>query len=90
MADWKNYVFKDQHIDLDGNQYQGCTFRGCALVYKGGPLPILTGCAFYDCRWSFEEAATRSLQFLQGIAMMSGNAKDFIQKTFPVIFYPSQ
>lgn len=33
----KDVVFEDQVVPMTGHAYEGCTFRRCTLVYRGGP-----------------------------------------------------
>ena len=35
--------------------------------YRGGTIPVVTGCHFDDCRWQFEDAAERTLVFLRAM-----------------------
>ena len=63
---------KDQNFSgtaevLDGNEYVNCKFTNCALTYRGGGLPTISGCSFEDCRWQLEDASERTLVFLRAI-----------------------
>jgi hypothetical protein len=50
---------------VDGNQYSGCSFDGCKIIYRGGGVPSLANCHFNNCTWHFEDAAQRTLFFLR-------------------------
>jgi len=39
----RNVEFQGGRVVLDNRQFHQCTFRGCALIYAGGPF------AFSDC-----------------------------------------
>jgi hypothetical protein len=60
-------TFRGTTEALDGNNYHGCEFRGCTLVYRGGAPPELVQCHFADCRWVFAEAAGRTVALLQAL-----------------------
>jgi hypothetical protein len=51
-------------IALDGNEFEKCTFDNCTLTYKGGALPQVTECTITSCKWIFDEAAKRTMQWL--------------------------
>ena len=62
--------FNDQRFTgsqevVDGNQYSGCNFDNCKIIYRGGVLPSMTNCGFNACTWHFEEGAERTLIFLR-------------------------
>ena len=58
---------------LDHNEYSGCTFENCTLVYRGGPTALKNN-TFQNCRWTFEDSAGRTLEFLRALAQGSGPA----------------
>ena len=62
--EYKEQKFADSREVLDGNTYENCAFSACAIIYCGGEIPNIVGCAFDDCQWHFEEAAERTLAFL--------------------------
>lgn len=50
---------------IDGNRYIECRFEQCKMIYRGGPIPEISGCHFEDCTWHFEDAAERTLLFMR-------------------------
>ena len=71
---------------LDGNQYEQCTFQGCRVIYRGGDIPSLVNCHFDQCRWQFDDAALRTVSFLQGLYHGLGPAgSQMVEATFDVI-----
>jgi hypothetical protein len=50
---------------LDGRVFEKCSFTNCTLVYRGGTIPVWTDCQFIECRFSFEDAAERTLNFMK-------------------------
>lgn len=67
MAVHRDVVFERTLINFDDNEYIGCTFNACSLVYSGGVLPTLQNNTFDGCSWEFAGAAQRTLQFLNGL-----------------------
>jgi hypothetical protein len=60
-----NQTITDKPEIIDGNQYNGCTFEHCQIIYRGGTLPSIESCSFKDCSWQFEEGAERTLIFMR-------------------------
>ena len=50
------------------------------MVYQGGLPPVLRGCNFSDCRWSFGNEAANTLGFLSGF--YNGGFADLVESTF--------
>ncbi|HEY2894159.1 MAG TPA: hypothetical protein VGJ16_08105 [Pirellulales bacterium] len=74
---------------IDGNQYSDCKFEGCQLIYRGGPLPIITNSQFNNCRWRFEDAAERTIIFMKNVyhGMGQGGA-ELIEATIKALREP--
>jgi hypothetical protein len=49
---------------IDGKKFVKCTFENCHLVYKGGKVPVFSGCNMNGCLWVFDEAAHNTLEWL--------------------------
>lgn len=67
-------IFNHETVNLDGESFSGCEFRGCRLVYAGGVPPSFSDCRFDDCDWRLEEAAARTLEHLKVIWGAGGKA----------------
>jgi hypothetical protein len=71
-------VFKDTRVVLDGGHFVNCMFTNCEIVYGGGQMGfeknLLSG-----CRFSFDEAAARTVEFMKG---MYKDAPELIEATF--------
>jgi len=52
---------------LDGNEYQGCTFIQCHLIFGATGSVGLHSCTFVECSWSFDGPALGTILFLQAI-----------------------
>ena len=53
------------------------------MVYKRGNFPKLIDCEFFECAWSFDDAAARTVAFMK--AMYHGGdsgGKELIEGTF--------
>jgi len=72
MAVMQFKEFADQTITLDGEEYETCTFKGCRLVFAGGPVPMFYDCVFSECGWSLAGAAKKPIGFLASL-WTSGN-----------------
>ena len=67
MADFLGKDWDNATIEIDGNRYTQCSFKGCKLVYRGGGIPVFEGCKIDFCTWHWEDAALRTIGFLRGI-----------------------
>jgi len=59
--------YNHETVVLDGGVFDGCEFIGCRLVYGGGEVPSFSDCRFDRCEWKYEEAAARTLSYLQQV-----------------------
>lgn len=74
---------------IDGNRYVECRFERCKMIYRGGPIPQISGCHFEDCTWHFEDAAERTLLFMRQLyhGMGPGGAQ-LIEATLTMLREP--
>lgn len=79
---YKNRQFNDGEVlTIDGEEFFGCTFTNCTLVYSGGGLPKFNGCHFATtAEWRFDEAAGRVLTLLS--QLHAAGATELIEGTF--------
>ena len=73
MADYVGREFNGAKEHLDGNTYTQCTFTDSTLIYRGGAIPIFTGCEFDRCVWGWEDGAGRTLEFLRLVRHSMGS-----------------
>lgn len=74
---------------IDGNEYAGCTFQRCKMVYRGGGIPTISDCRFEDCAWQFEEAAERTLLFMKLLYHgMGANGPELVESAITMIREP--
>ena len=55
--------FRDQRVQLDGNEFEGCCFTNVLFEYAGGPV-YLSGCRFEGFGWQFAGDLGRGLRML--------------------------
>lgn len=83
MGTFENNTYREETIVLDGSVYRNCKFHNCQLIFRGGDLPILIGDEFHQCNWTFDGAASRTIEFMKALYM--GGADDLIEETFQQI-----
>jgi hypothetical protein len=59
-------TFDSQEIVLDGQEFRGCTFKDCKLVYSGAPARV-TGCTFNSLDFHLKGPAAETAKFLRGL-----------------------
>jgi len=79
----ENDSFIGSQVNLDGNEYQGCVFRNCTLVYSGGKPPSFINCSFDGIRLNFVGSAGDTLGFLA--ALYKGGLEFEVESTFDAI-----
>lgn len=62
---YSNKTFREETVDLDGNEYIHCTFERCKLMYLGGLIPRLDTCHFDSSPFMFEKGAGNTIEFLR-------------------------
>jgi len=83
MAVHRNANIERQTVILDGNEYHGCTFNHCNLIYKAQDAVKLEHCHIVGCTWQFEDAALRAVTLLKGIYLSGGShGKEVVEAIF--------
>ena len=77
---YQGETFINTTIELDGNEYDGCDFKNCTIIYRGGELPSLANCSFGSPNFIFEDSAQNTLVFLR--LLYHGGLQPFIEVTF--------
>lgn len=80
---YKNKPFNKVTVELDGNTFDTCKFKGCVLEFSGGKPPTITNCDLSDSSFSFTDQAADTVQFMK--AMYHGGFKEVIEETFEQI-----
>ena len=83
-------AFSDQLLSgrvlLDNATFQRCKFQRATLIYTGGAPPQISGCAFDQVTFEFQDAAGRTLAFLQSMAHPRSGLGDIIKNSFARFF----
>jgi len=64
--------FDSQDVELDGQDFDACTFVNCTLVYRGGDPPRLPNNMFVSCQFELRDAALRTLAFFRELYVCGG------------------
>lgn len=64
MATIKNQRFAGKEVIVDGNQYIGCAFVQCTLIYRGGSLPVFERCEFRSSGLQLQESSSDTIAYL--------------------------
>lgn len=74
--------FNKESVNLNGNEFDHCTFNNCKLIFNGVGSVTLTNNSFNDCAWIFEGPAADTVAFMKALYSMGGGGKDLIVHTF--------
>ena len=86
MTAFAKMNFTDADVKVDGNQYEECQFNNCTVIYSGGLVPSFSNCSFDGSRFSFDEAAGRTVALLQAWARPGSGFTQVVLDTFPELF----
>jgi hypothetical protein len=78
----ENKTFENQDVLLDGSSFTSCTFKRCAIIYRGTGKVQLKGNNFTDCQWRFDGEAGATLQYLAFMHAQGGEFRDIVENTF--------
>ncbi len=70
-------------VELDGEDFSGCTFDNCLLIYRGGAPPAINGCSFNSFTFEFRDHAANTVAFLRAMANPNSGLQKIIRDTFP-------
>ncbi|MGH6913176.1 MAG: hypothetical protein ACREH3_05670 [Geminicoccales bacterium] len=77
-------TFKNAIVHVDGHSYRGCRFEQCRLVYSGGDLPRMVGCAFDRCRWTLDGSAARTLRLMKAMLLRGGAMRELVLRSLGI------
>lgn len=86
MQDFKNQIFRDQIVHIDGGRFTDCEFHNCTITYSGGEEPQLYNCKFVGEKFRFEDAAMRTLSLLKAFASNGSGMQNIVRGAFPDLF----
>lgn len=61
---YDNKSFFRERVVVDGNEYRGCTFSNCQLIYRAEEMFILVDCLVQNPQWVFDGPAANTIKFL--------------------------
>jgi hypothetical protein len=61
---YDNKSFFGETVSVCGNEYHGCTFTRCTIVFRGDQSTALVECLFQQPKWVLEGPAANTLRFL--------------------------
>lgn len=79
----KSQTFKDITVDLDGIEYEDCTFVHCRMILTGTKPLSLKACNLIDCQFTFDGPAGAALELLG--ALYADGAHEFVEQAFEAI-----
>jgi hypothetical protein len=81
---YQDVTFKNQTVEVDGNDYKNCTFEKCMMRFRGDGEPgSMIGSRITDCQWHFDGPAGNTIQFLT--ALYANGGADFVDALVRVI-----
>jgi hypothetical protein len=85
MAEFKGKTFENENVILDGNEYVGCTFSNCELVYGASGDVRIVKSKTLDCHWTFIGAAAKTMRFLGGMYQLGPDMQRLVDQSFEFI-----
>jgi len=80
----RSYI--NQTVHLDGTRFEGCTFHGCTLVFRGEAPVQIVECHLERVKWRFEGPARDTLKFLSALYSGTGEGgRRTVEATFESI-----
>jgi hypothetical protein len=65
--EYRDQIFENEDVLLDGNTFTGCTFRNCNLLFNAIAPGRFSANRVYNCPYVFGGPADLMLQFLSAI-----------------------
>lgn len=85
MAAYKDHLFEGERVEICGNEFVDCTFRGCTIYFDASAAARIEGCDFHhNCHWHFGDAPLRTVQMLSLIWQMPGD-NQIMRETFSLL-----
>lgn len=79
---YDNKTFFNETIDLDGNEFYGCTFSHCMIVFYGRESMALHDCLFVEPQWTIGDPAAMTMKFLAAMYHSVDGGRAFVEKVF--------
>ncbi len=79
---FENQTFTNEDINLDFNEFVGCRFEQCAMVFRGLGVVQMDECEFVDCQWTLVDAAAKTVNLLTTLYGAGEWGKRLTERTF--------
>lgn len=78
-----NKSFFNETVLLDDNEFHGCTFTNCEMVYRAEKPMVMNECFFKSPSWRLDGPAATTLKFMMALYQHAGpEGKQLIEATF--------
>ncbi len=85
MAQYKHCNFLQATVYLDRDEFDGCMFSECVLVYGGrGPISFRNN-SLVNCRWVLADAASNTIRFLVSLYAGGESGKILVESLFDMV-----
>ena len=74
MATIADQAFINERVVIDGNEYRGCTFTDCDMVFRGEHPFAMDSCVLQEPKWHLEGPAANTMKFLMAAYHGMGEA----------------
>lgn len=82
MAVHEHKTYANETVVLDGQDFSGCEFHHCTLVYRAQEAVKLEHCHIIGCTWRFEDAAHRTVSMLKALYLSGARGKETVESIF--------
>jgi hypothetical protein len=65
MAFFQSTTFRNEKVELDGNEFYDCKFENCHLIYRGAAAMKLTNPLLLGSSFVFEDGARLTIDFIK-------------------------
>jgi transcriptional regulator with XRE-family HTH domain len=81
-----NQEFVNDDVEIDGNSFEGCTFRKCKMIFRARAGVSMSQCGFFDVEWVFLDSAQLTASFLRVLTDGGGDyGRSLLVNTFPAL-----
>ncbi len=78
--EFRDRVFQNERVTVDGNTFTGCTLRNCVLVFAASQPFTFNANTITNCRVEFVGIAGETLKILK--SLYHGGFADLVEQTF--------
>jgi len=82
---FENQTFERQEVILDFNQFFGCMFIQCQIVFLGYGLTSLVNCRFDDCAFPIGGPGANYVYYLRNLYAAGGDSQKLAEEVISII-----